>query len=174
NCWQLKKVSSEGDSIAVVNDVRRFRNIYSMDVSNPLKVILFYKDFGTLVVLDRFLNTRNTIDLRKLNLLQVKTIAQSFDNGIWIFDELEGKLKRINDSGKLIGETADFRILFDNAPAPTFISDAGRQVYLYDSSTGLIVLDYFGTIRNKVAMTGLNDLQIVGNNVVGRTGTTLV
>lgn len=167
---QLKKLSPKGDSVGVFNDVRRYGKLFSMDVSNPLKVLLFYKDFGTIVVLDRFLNNRLTIDLRKHQIFQAKAIAQSFDNGVWVYDELEGRLKRLDDSGNLVGETVDFRVLFDDAPSPQFIADADRLVYLYDPVKGLFVLDYFGTLKNKVALTGWTDLQVIGNRVLGRKG----
>src|SRR5687767_14903264 len=84
---QLKKLRSNGDSMGVFNNVRRFGKLHSVDVSNPLKVLLYYKDFSTIVILDRFLNERSTLDLRRQNLLQVKTIGQAYDNSIWIFDE---------------------------------------------------------------------------------------
>jgi len=66
-----------------------------IDVSNPLKVLLYYKDFATVVYAGSFLNIRNTIDLRKQNILQVKAIGQSYDNKIWVYDELESKLKKL-------------------------------------------------------------------------------
>lgn len=165
---QLKKISPNGDSVAVFNDVRRFGKLYSMDVTNPLKVLLFYRDFGTIVVLDRFLNQRNIIDLRQQNILQAKTIALSFDNGVWVYDELEGKLKRLDDNGSVISETADFRVLFDTAPSPVSITEAERLVYLYDPENGLYVLDYFGALRNRVALAGWSDVQVIGNRFIGR------
>src|SRR5688500_490308 len=92
---QLKKLNSKGDSLAVFNDIKRDGKIFTIDVSNPLKVLLYYKDFGTILVLDRLLNVRTTIDLRRQSLFQVKSVGQSYDNNIWIFDELESKLKKI-------------------------------------------------------------------------------
>src|SRR5215213_6836043 len=90
---QLKKISPQGDSIAVFSAVRRYGQLHSIDVTNPLKVLLHYKDFGTVVALDRLLNIRNTVDLRKLNIFQAKAVGLSYDNNIWVFDEQEGKLK---------------------------------------------------------------------------------
>jgi glutaredoxin-related protein len=52
---QLKKYNSGGDSVAVFNNVKKFGKISTIDVSNPLKVLLYYKDFSTIVVLDRLL-----------------------------------------------------------------------------------------------------------------------
>ena len=89
---QIKKLNQNFDSVAVFNDVRRYGDIYLLDVNNPLKIAVYYKDFTTLLVLDRFLNTRNSIDLRKAGILQAKAVTQSYDNNYWIFDELDNAI----------------------------------------------------------------------------------
>src|ERR1700709_2779720 len=76
---QLKKLDANGDSLAVFNDVRRFGKIATIDVTNPLKILVFYREFTTIIVLDRFLNIVNTIDLRSLNILQAKAIGMAYD-----------------------------------------------------------------------------------------------
>src|SRR2546430_15572601 len=68
---QLKKYNANGDSVAVFNNVKKFGKVSTVDVSNPLKVLLYYKDFSTIVVLDRLLTQRNTIDLRQQSIFQV-------------------------------------------------------------------------------------------------------
>src|SRR5919112_2019992 len=59
----LKKFNDKGDSVSSINDVRRYGKISSIDVTNPLKILVYYKEFARLVVLDRLLNVRSTIDL---------------------------------------------------------------------------------------------------------------
>ena len=98
---QLKKINADGDSMAVFNDVKKFGQLSYIDVSNPLKPLIYYRDFATIVVLDRFLNIRNTIDLRKQNIFSVKAIGQSYDNKIWLYDEQDNKLKKIDEDGKV-------------------------------------------------------------------------
>jgi len=170
---QLKKLTPDGDSVAIFNDVRKFGKLYSIDAGNPLKILLYYRDFGTIVVLDRLLNVRTTIDLRSLNIFQARAICQSYDNAIWVYDEGEAKLKRIGDDGTLIDQTGDFRLQLDEAPSPTTIEDHDRLVYLYDSSKGLLVFDYFGTLKNKLAFTGWVDFQLAGKFIIGRKGVML-
>jgi hypothetical protein len=167
---QLKKISPDGDSIAVYNDVRRYGKVYSIDAANPLKILLYYKDFTTVVILDRLLNMRGMIDLRKQNIFQAKAICQSYDNAVWVYDEGEAKLKRIADDGTLIDQTGDLRLQLDEAPSPSAMEDNDRLVYLYDSTKGLLVFDYFGTLKNKIAFLGWQDFQLVGKYVVGRKG----
>ena len=170
---QIKKLNSEGDSAGVFNDVRRYGKLYSIDVTNPLKVLLYYKSFGTILILDRFLNVRSTIDLRKQNMFQVKTIGQSYDNNIWVFDELESKLKKVADDGRVVDQSSDFRMIFDSMPSPQFIIDQDKLVYLYDSTKGVYLFDYYGAFRNRIQFRGWSDFTVINKVMYGRDGTNL-
>jgi hypothetical protein len=165
---QLVKFNAQGDSIAVYNDVRKYGRIHSLDATNPLKLLLYHKDFSTIVILDRFLNVRNTIDLRKKNIFQVKAIGQSYDNGIWIYDEQDAKLKKLNDDGDLISESADFRMFMETVPSPVQIIDEDRLVHMYDPEKGVFIFDYYGTLKNKIALLGWEDIQVVKGVLFGR------
>jgi hypothetical protein len=155
--------------------VRRYGKIFSIDATNPLKVLVYYKDFSTILILDRLLNIRNTIDLRQQNIFQAKAITTSYDNNIWIFDELENKLKKIDDNGKLILETADFRQILDEPISPAILYDRDGWVYLYDSSKSLVTFDYYGAKKNNYKIKGINDLQVMDKNtILGRTATHII
>jgi len=164
---QVKKLNANGDSVAIFNDVKKFGQASLIDVSNPLKVLLYYKDFATIVVLDRFLNVRNTIDLRKQNILQARAIGQSYDNKIWLYDEMENKLKKIDEDGTLLLETPDFRQLFDQTPIPHRIFDEDQYVYLYDSAKAVFVFDYYGAFKNKLPITGWKNFKVAGKYIFG-------
>ena len=170
---QVKKLNSNGDSVAVYNDVRKYGQASLLDVSNPLKVLLYYKDFATIVVLDRFLNAVNTIDLRKQNIYQAKAIGQSYDNRIWVYDELENKLKKVDDDGKILQETSDFRLLFGQTPLPQKIFDHDQYVYLYDSAQAVFVFDYYGTLKNKILISRWNNFKVAGKYIFGANGDVL-
>jgi hypothetical protein len=165
---QLKKLRPDGDSLAVFNNVRKFGKLYAVDVSNPLKVLLHFRDFNTIVILDRLLNERSVLDLRKHNLLQVKAIGQSYDNNIWIFDELDVKLKKIGDDGRLIDQSNDFRQIFDSTPSPSVIIDQDKLVYLYDDQKGVYTFDYYGGFKNRIPFTGWSDFTVINNSLFGR------
>jgi len=170
---QLKKLDAKGDSIAVYNDVKKYGKIFTIDVSNPLRLLLYYKDFSTIVILDRQLNVRNSIDHRKQNIYQVSAICQSYDNKIWLYDELENKLKKIDEDGKLLSETADFRLLFGEALAPQKIFDQDGFIYLYDSTKGVFVFDYYGSLRNRIPLKGWQDFKVVDKYIFGTNNNTL-
>lgn len=163
----LKKMNAKGDSLNVFNDVRRFGGISLMDVTNPLKILLYYRDFSTILMLDRFLNQLNTIDLRKAGIFQAKAVGLSYDNNIWVYDEQAAKLKKIDEEGKVIMETTDLRQVLTVMPSPDRLIDRDGFVYLYDATNGLYVFDYYGMLKNELPLTGVDDLQVIGNTIVG-------
>lgn len=168
NSGLLKKLSNKGDSLNVFNDVRRYGTVFSMDVTNPLKVLLYYRDFSTVVMLDRFLNRVNVIDFRKAGIFQAKAVGLSYDNNVWVYDEQTARLKKIAEDGKLLMETVDLRQVLNQPPSPDKLMDRDGFVYLYDAANGLYVFDYYGALKNELPITGLKDINITGNTIVGR------
>jgi hypothetical protein len=164
---QLKKYNSKGDSLAVYNNVRSFGKVSSIDVSNPLKVLLYYKDFSSIVILDRLLGVRSTIDLRERNILGVSAIGQSYDNRIWVFDAYDNKLKKIDDEGRLLLETPDLRMVFKGAVTPQQIIDNNKQVYLYDTASGVFIFDNYGSFKRKIPITGWSHINITDKHILG-------
>ena len=170
---QLKKLNSNGDSVAVFNDVKKYGNPSYIDVSNPLKILVYYKSFSTVVILDRLLSTRTTINFRKQNIFSVKSIATSYDNNIWLFDEQDYKLKKIDDDGKLLQESTDMRLLVDSAPSPMKIIDSDNLVYLYDEKKGFYIFDYYGALKNRLPFLNWRNTAIARNKMYGFSDNTL-
>ncbi|MES2849755.1 MAG: hypothetical protein V4685_11915 [Bacteroidota bacterium] len=170
---QLKKLNSNGDSVGLFNDVRKYGKLFYIDVTNPLKVLLYYQNFSTIVVLDRFLMIRNVINLRRQNIFNVKAIATSYDNNIWVFDEGDAKLKKIGENGDLLSETVDCRLIFDTIPAPVQIIDEGGFVNLYDPNKGFFIFDIYGSLKNKLPFTGWKNVEAINKTLYGFTDSLL-
>jgi hypothetical protein len=171
---QLKKLDANGDSVAVFNNVRNYGKVSAIEVSNPLRVLLYYKNFSTIVVLDRLLNIRASIDLRQQNIFQVQAVGLSYDNKIWLYDELENKLKKIDEDGKLLFETSDFRQLFNEAFSFTSIFDQDGFLYLYDMQKGVFIFDYYGALKRRVPFIGLKNFKVTGKYLFGIKNDSLV
>ncbi|HRN92759.1 MAG TPA: hypothetical protein PLE75_07620 [Ferruginibacter sp.] len=163
----LKKYTATGDSLSVYNDVRRFGNPTIMDVSNPLKTLLFFKNFTTVVVLDRMLSQRATLNLRKMQIFAARSACISYDNEIWVLDEQDFKLKKINENGQLLLESNDLRLITDHAVKADQITDHNGFVYLYDKSFGFTILDRYGAFKGTLAFPGMHSLSFTSNSVYG-------
>lgn len=163
----LKKFNSHGDSVGVYNQVRRFGKLHTIDVTNPLKLLLYYKDFGTIAIVDRLLTLRAAIDLRKYNIIQASAVALSYDGNIWVFDAYENKLKKINDAGEMLLQTSDFRSLFNEPIVPEQIIDQNGVLHLYDPKGGVYLFDYYGTFKKKLPITGWASISVANQYITG-------
>ena len=170
---QLKKLYPNGDSAGVFNDVRKYGKLFSIDVTNPLKLLLYYQNFSTIVVLDRFLNIRNVINLRKQNIFNVKAIGTSYDNNIWVFDEGDGKIKKIDDNGQVLSETVDLRMIFDTIPSPSQLIDHDGFVHLYDPGKGFYIFDIYGALKNKIPLLQWKNVEVIDKKLYGFTDSSL-
>jgi hypothetical protein len=167
---QLKKLNDKGDSVGAFNDVKKYGNPTFIDVNNPMKVVLYYKNYATVVILDRWLNLRNSINLRQQNIFRAKALATSYDNNIWLFDEQNTKLKKIDEEGKTLTESADWRILMEEIPSPEKLIDHNQFVYLYDPAKGFYVFDYYGTYKNNLPFLNWENVNVQASQLTGFSG----
>jgi len=70
-----------------------------------------YKNFSTIVLLDKYLQLLTSINLRKLNIFRVNCVSASYDNNTWLFDEQNSKLLKIMMKESLM-ELVDLRTIF--------------------------------------------------------------
>lgn len=62
--------------------------ISKIDIINPLKIIVFYKDFNSVVLLDNQLNEIQKINFSEIeNSIIVSAIGMSGQNKLWLFNE---------------------------------------------------------------------------------------
>lgn len=163
---QIKKFNANGDSTGIFNQAKNSGKLFSVDVSNPLRPILFYKDFSTVVLLDRFLANRSILDLRQYDILQPGAVGLSYDNNIWVFDEYDSKLKKIDEQGNRLLETPDFRTVFNETVHPQKIINTDGFVYLADSANGVFVFDDYGTFKKKIPAKHWQNLTVKENYLI--------
>ncbi|MBS1737840.1 MAG: hypothetical protein JSS98_14740 [Bacteroidetes bacterium] len=164
---QLKKISENGDSIGVFNQVTKYGKLTDVQVQNPWKALLFYRDFATIVMLDKYLNVTGSINLRNKNIFKVNAITTSYDNNTWLYDEQDNKIKKLDDAGNVLMESTDFRRLFDEAISPQNLVDDNGLLYLYDPERGLFIFDYYGSFKRKIAELHWDDFTIIEKKIYG-------
>ena len=68
-------------------------NITKADILNPLKIVLFYEDFNTVVLLDNQLNKMTEINFSQNNTpIVVPAIGMSTQNQLWVFNTLNQQI----------------------------------------------------------------------------------
>jgi hypothetical protein len=157
------------DSIGKPKGVYAERNagrLHSVDVSNPLKPLLFYPDFAQLQVLDSKLALQSSVYLRNFNIIQPVAVCQSSQGGYWIFDLQDYQLKKIDLSLQLKSESGNIMQTLGYSPFPNFLLEWENAIYMNNPKTGILVFDQYGTYIKTIAITELKSFQIIGDDLL--------
>lgn len=126
----------------------------SIDVSDPFAILLFYPEYGTVVVLDRTLSEVSRIDLFSLdNIRQPEALARASDLGFWVFDSWDYRLKLLGPGGALRLESNDLRLELKSSTAPAAVYvDRGTVLLHYAEENRLAVFTNFGRFQRWVTL----------------------
>lgn len=157
NCYviannQINKYNSSGKFLQKFSDLQ-FGEIYSMDATDPNKVIVFFKDFGNLLILDNTLSQNGSMfNLRFSQFDQPAVACRSFDNGFWIFDILPNELHRLGRNFQPLHKTGNLTQLVGFEVRPNFAREHNNLLYLNNGGKGILVFDQYGTFLKRIAI----------------------
>ncbi len=164
---RLTKYDSTGQQLFMFSNAL-LGNIQKVDVSNPMNVLVFYYDYQTIVLLDRTLAKPKELVLWDLDLVDIESVALSSDNQIWLYDKNNFRLLKINSEGKILFESANLSLLIVSSLRAKHLQEHATKVWLNDPELGIFVFDLFGKFLQKIDIRGIDDLQLIGNQLIFR------
>jgi hypothetical protein len=143
-------------------------NISRIDVSNPLKILVFYRDLSRLVFVDNTLSEqKENVYLERFDREFASLACTSNDeNGIWLYDPVAFSLTRYNQKMNIKAEVLNINQLTGKTINPIWMTERGNRLYLVDSQNGIMVFDIFGTYLKTLPIRGLTKLWIDGDLLV--------
>jgi hypothetical protein len=147
--------------------------ISHIDVTDPLKIIVYYKDFMVMRLLDKTLSELSSFRLNNIGFDMVEVVAHTRDRRFWIYNQSDFKLKKIDDTGKIINESELFNVLFREAVSPEKIVEYEGMVYLNDPKNGIYIFDQFGTFVKKIPIKDIRQFQLMQEKLIYFDGTNL-
>ncbi len=146
---------------------KNFGAITSADVNNPLRILLFYRDFGRIVFLDNTLSQNgDPLALEKLGFPMATLAASSFDNGIWLYDQPSFELVRFNNSLEISNRTGNLSQILGIELQPNFILEKDNRIFLNNPTTGILIFDVFGTFIKTIPVYNLTSFQVADDDIV--------
>jgi hypothetical protein len=136
-----------------------------VDATNPMKVLLFYQDFNQILVLDNKLSLRTQFSLRDLNILQPMLICTSVNEGMWVYDQEDFQLKRLDVDLSVVQESGNLVQITGAALQPTQLIESNGYLYLNNPKTGILVFDLFGTYYKTIPVKDITSIQIIGDEL---------
>lgn len=169
----LLKYNERGDSLANYNALAN-GPMTSIDVSNPLRIMLYYARYAQLVLLDRMLAPKTELNVRKLNMLNANVIAASAEGNLWIYDQFNATLNKLDMELNYMIKGNDLRQQLSVLPKPLALLERNRRVYLLDTAQGIFIFDQYGSYLNTIPIVGLTHLQVIANQLVYRADNELI
>jgi hypothetical protein len=132
-------------------------NITKVDLQNPLKIVLFYEDFNTVVLLDNQLNKMTEINF-SLNAtpIVVSAIGMSTQNQLWIYNALNqqiGLFDYLKNEYKTVSNPLTESIKYYQTDFNTF--------YWIDKKNNWFSCDIFGKITALGKVADFDRIEII-------------
>lgn len=138
--------------------------ITSVDVRNPLKIIVFYRDFSRIVFLDNTVTENgNPIYLEEIDLEQTSLVCASYDNGFWVFEPVHYRLIRFDQQLQETARILHLNQLLGGEFQPVYMCEQENRLYMSDPKRGILEFDIFGTYIKTIPIKGLYKFQVIGD-----------
>lgn len=115
----------------------------SIDVSNPMKTLIWYADFKTVLFLDRSLTALGELNLLQAGFPEVRTVASARDGNIWIYDEALFRLRKVTPAGDQLFESVNLGQLNPFRLAITWMEESDTRLFAAEAQNGIMVFDAF-------------------------------
>lgn len=144
-------------------------DIESIDLLNPLKITLFYKDFNTAVILDNRLSEVQRVNFNTKNTFRVATfITTGIERNLWVFNTDLQRLELYNyaeDASKAVTQPVNKKIIaqVSNYNYCWLYTEGGEllQYNVYGSPTDVFYLEnaqHFQSFRDGLIFVKENQL----------------
>lgn len=163
---ELMKHQPDGKLIARYSNLK-LGDITTADVTNPLKIMLYYRDFQQIVFLDNQLTENSqSISLETLGHEQTELACASTNNSFWIFDKQNNELLRYNENSKQIASTGNLKQILQANIAPSQILESNNLLYMNCPEIGILVFDMFGAYVRTISLQHLSNIQVEGDHLI--------
>lgn len=163
NGEELIKYNPAGKQLLKYSN-KRFGNITTIDATNALKVLLYYKDFQQIVFIDNQLSQNgDMISLETLGYEQTDLVCSFFNNSFWIYNKQTVELVRFNENSQQIAKTGNLKQLLQAELKPEFMIESNSYLYLNCPDIGIYVFDMYGTFNKIISLKNIHSFQVFDN-----------
>ena len=162
---EIVKFNSKGDKTASYSS-SMLGEISTIDASNALRILVFYKEFNQVLFLDRNLaEIGNEIDLYEYSENETDLICSSPTGGFWLYNSTENQAIHISDFGKARNKSI---LLSDfwGQTEPNYMTFYANDLYLLYPEKGILILDQNGQFKRKISIPGILNFQINQNSII--------
>lgn len=162
---ELIKYNKEGKQLYKYSN-KNLGNISSVDASNMLRVLVYYKDFSQVLFLDNTLSlTSETVSFDNLGYQQVSLVCTSHNNAMWIYNQQNFGLMQLNKTYEKVQQTENLSTVLNVDLQPVEMIEYDNKVYLNNPATGILIFDIYGTYYKTVPAKNVSHFQPIRDQV---------
>lgn len=162
---QLLQFSSAGKPLFNFSDIS-LGELRAVDVTNPLKILLFYPDFQRIVLLNNRLAPTSTIQLTSLDINQPFAVCLSENGGYWVYDRFDDRIKKLDQNLQVISQSPTLTPQLGYSLQPRSMTEQGGYLYVHDAINGLLLFDQFGTYYQTLHFDSVSSYQIIDKELL--------
>jgi hypothetical protein len=149
----------QSDTLTFDQSYLQSGNVHSIDVYNPLKILLFFKDQSQIIWADnRGAALSSAINLMDLGLEQASAVATGYDNGLWVVTGQDMTLVRLNQQLKTEFKVPNLHRLTNDPQAEiAWMLEHQNRLFLVSTSGMVSVWDIFGGLISVFKAGGLTE-----------------
>lgn len=139
----------------------KYGEITSVDGTNGLRLVLFYKDYQQIIFLDNQLSQKSDpVSLEDMGYEQTELVCVSANNGIWIYNKANNELIRFDEHLKKIASTGNLKQILQRELKPNFMTEHNGYLFLNCPESGIYVFDIFGAFSRIISLKDLKNFQV--------------
>lgn len=163
--YSILQYNFEGKKIQTYSN-SEFGKITSIDVSNPFRILVFYKDFNQLIFLDNKLSEiSDHISLDNLGITEANAVCSSETGGFWVFNTNTFQLEKYNKNLNLLQSGTKMQSVIDRSLTPDFIDETGNNIYLGFKEKGIYLFDIYGAFIKFIPVKYKSGVKIINENI---------
>jgi hypothetical protein len=169
---EILKYSPDGDSLGIYSN-KVLGNVHWIDVSFPLKPLVFFESKSQIQVLDNTLSAQNeVIDLTDYDLFEAEAVCSSYENNsIWIFTTDNTELIKLNYQDRTEKRSGNLNNILGKVVNITFMVEVDNRLYANNDGEEILVFDINGTYIKSLAIQADFDFLVTGNKILYRSNT---
>lgn len=144
---------------------KSFGDISQLDVTDPMRVVLYYATHQQIIVLNNNLNEIARYSFNSNPDVQITLIASANNNGYWAYDQLNRELKKLSNNflDEFRGMNIYQRDGFDMQA--NYMLSTDQYIFLNDQGQGIRIFDRFGNFYKTAVIDVPQDFEVEGNEI---------
>ncbi len=153
---ELTKYSSNKEVLSNFSDAL-LGEITSVDVSNPLRIQLFYREFNQVLYLNQNLSSiSDAIDLYAYSDNETQLCCDASSGGFWMYNQDDNQAFHVSRQGKVVNKSVFLTSYFKDV-SPSNMIEYQERLYFLIPLKGLVILNKFGHFVQQIPLSEISD-----------------